>query len=82
MNSLIIAGYISAGATILIAGFLFGYLMKKQDRLKKLPVWFYILAILGFLLGLAAIGLILGGYAKKGAFSGTTTIRLLEQYLH
>ena len=82
MNPLIISGFVFAGTTILTAGFLFGYLVVKQEKLKKLPIWFYILAILGFLMGLAAIGLILGGYAQKGAFSGESSIRILIEYLY
>ena len=69
ISTVSLVGYIFGGVTIVSIIFLFMFLMFKQERLKKLPVWFYILAVLSLLMGLAAIGLIIGGGVAKSASS-------------
>ncbi len=65
MNTLALIGYILAGSTFVIVVGLFVFLVIKQEKLKKLPVWFYILAVLGLLIGLAAIVLVITGNVQK-----------------
>ena len=65
MNILALIGYILAGSTFVIVVGLFVFLAVKQEKLKKLPVWFYILAVFGLLIGLAAIVLVITGNVQK-----------------
>ena len=59
-----IAGAILGGLTIAIIVFLFVFLAKKQERLKKLPTWFYVVAVIALVFAVTSIGLVAGGMFK------------------
>ena len=45
--------------------FIFAWLVKNQERVKKLPVWVYVLAPILLVFALAAIGLVIAGGITK-----------------
>ena len=62
-----ILGYIFAGLAAGLIAFLFVYLIKKEKHMKKLPKWLYALVIIAFILGIAAIALLVAAAAMKHA---------------
>lgn len=67
-------GYICAGLAFAIIVFIFVYLWIKRNQLAKVPVFIIILAIIGFILGIAAAGVIIGNNIWQFAKSGTSSI--------
>lgn len=63
--AMFISGIVLGALAIIGIIFIFAFLIKKQERLKKLPVWVYVLAPILLVMGLAAIGLVIAGGLTK-----------------
>lgn len=62
MNIFYILGLSFGGVTLAGIAVIFGYLVKKQEYLKKLPIWVYVLASILIALAFATVALIFVGY--------------------
>ena len=60
-----IAGIVLGSLSVVGIITIFVYLIAKQERLKKLPVWIYVLAVVLLIAALASIGLVIAGGLTK-----------------
>ena len=75
---LFIAGIALGVLTVAGIIVIFVFLAKKQEHLKELPKWVYVMAIILLVCMLASIGMVFGGAALKSIEANKSAIGLLN----